>query len=352
MKAVCLCFQVHQPLRNKWYWPSEGYSSETASLELYFDQGLSYSLFENMSRVYLEANEVLLRSGLVCTFNISGSFFDLCRWKPEIIASFRELKKIGVEFAASPYYNSLCSLYSTEEFKRQVTMHRETLREKLGVKSTSFINTELVHNSDIAVVLSQLGFSAVVSEGRGGLGERCCVFDDGVVPFLLRHHRLSEDVEFRFPDANWSEYPLTASKFVGWIASMQGDVVTLYLDYASFGKHGEDSLKFLEELSTEFARAGIEAVSVSDAVSRFDASFYDGAVDFSRNNLKHCLANHMQHVYFNELKRLSAMAPGDDVFGYLQQADILMSMSEHMSHPFDSAVNAFSILSDYMRRQV
>lgn len=353
MRSVCLCFQVHQPFRNKWYWPQEGYSREKASVDLYFDQGVNYSMFERMSRVYLQANEVIRDTGLVCTFNISGTLFDQCSWNPGLLSSFKRLR--GVEFASSPYYNSLCSLFDTrEEFVRQVRLHQEVLLRELDVKSTTLVNTELVHNASVARCAAELGFSAVVSEGRGGLEDRCCVFDDGVIPFLLRHFRLSEDVEFRFSDASWSEYPLNARKFVQWIDSMKGDVLTLYMDYASFGgHHGSDSLRFLEELPGEFADAGIELLTVRDAVSRFDASFYDGDVNFSRNNLNHCLSNHMQHVYFNELKRLSRISFNrDEIFGYLQQADILMEMGEGRPHPFDYAVNAFSILSDYMRRRV
>jgi alpha-amylase len=346
---------VHQPFRNKWYWPHEGYSKETASLDLYFDQGFNYSVFEGMSKVYMRANEVVRDTKLVCTFNISGTLFDQCKWNPQLLPSFKQLKKIGVEFASSPYYNSLCSLFETqEEFIRQVKRHQEVLLKELGVKSTTFINTELVHNTTIAQCVSNLGFSAVVSEGMGGLEDRCCVFDDGVVLFLLRHYRLSEDIEFRFSDTSWSEYPLTAHKFVRWIDSMKGDVLTLYLDYASFGAHhGSASLEFLEELSEEFTAAGIELLTVGDAISRFEASFYDGDVNFSRFNLKHCLSNHMQHVYFNELKRLSSMNfARNDIFGYLQQVDILLGMGEGKPHPFDSAINAFSILSDYVRRRV
>ncbi|CAD6491270.1 MAG: Glycosyl hydrolase family 57 [Candidatus Argoarchaeum ethanivorans] len=357
MKAVCLCFQVHQPFRVRWYWPREGYSRDAASVDLYFDQAFNYSVFEKVCRGYIQSNKVVGDTKLVCTFNISGTLFDQCKWHPQLIDSFKKLKGAGVEFASSPYYNSLSSLFEREdEFVRQVKMHKSALLRNLGVTSTSFINTELVHNATIARCLLKLGFSAAVSEGSDSPGDQCCyVFDDGNIPFLLRHRRLSEDVQFRFSDTNWSEYPLTAKKFVQWIDSMKGDVLTLYMDYASFGsqERGSSSLEFFSNISDEFSLHGIQLLTVADAVSTFEAASYEGDINFSRFDLKHCLSNHMQHVYFNELKRLSSMDfVRDDIFGYLQQVDILSTMDTTKKHPFDSAVNAFSILSDYARRRV
>ncbi|OYT62819.1 hypothetical protein B6V01_000955 [Methanosarcinales archaeon ex4572_44] len=348
MRSVCLCFQVHQPFRLRWFWPHEGYESDSASLDLYFDQSFNHSVFEEISELYIRSNRMIHDTGIACTFNLSGTLFDQSMWNPELIRSFKKLRGV-VEFASSPYYNSLSPLFEEKgEFLRQVRMHRDALSDLIGVRSTTFINTELIHNSIVARLVSELGFSAVVSEGVFGLGDHCSAFDDGVLPVLFRHPVLSCDLEFRSHDTLWCEYPLTASKFAEWIAQMEGNVLTLYLDYGSV------SHEFLEDLLHELGLRGIELLTVSEAVSRFDSVFYDGALHLSRLNLKHCLSNHMQHLYLHELGRLSQImgAGGDEIFGYLQQADIFFEMGEEKPYPFDYAVNTFSILSDYARRRV
>ncbi len=35
---------------------------------------------------------------------------------------------------------------------------------------------------------------------------------------LLKNDKLSDDIAVRFSNTAWNEYPLTADKFIGWIA--------------------------------------------------------------------------------------------------------------------------------------
>src|SRR4030042_1529670 len=54
---------------------------------------------------------------------------------------------------------------------------------------------------------------------------------------LLKNYRLSDDIAFRFSNRGWSQWPLTADKFAAWINSTNGNVVTLFMDYETFGEH-------------------------------------------------------------------------------------------------------------------
>ena len=36
---------------------------------------------------------------------------------------------------------------------------------------------------------------------------------------MLKNDRFSEDLSERFSDYSWNEYPLTADKFISWIAA-------------------------------------------------------------------------------------------------------------------------------------
>jgi len=54
---------------------------------------------------------------------------------------------------------------------------------------------------------------------------------------LLRNNRFSDDITFRFSNYSWSEYPLTADKFIGWIAACppEEQVVNLFMNYETLG---------------------------------------------------------------------------------------------------------------------
>ena len=56
---------------------------------------------------------------------------------------------------------------------------------------------------------------------------------------LLKNYRLSDDVAFRFSDRGWSEWPLRAETFAGWLNRINGDghLCNLFMDYETFGEH-------------------------------------------------------------------------------------------------------------------
>jgi alpha-amylase len=57
------------------------------------------------------------------------------------------------------------------------------------------------------------------------------------LPLLLRDYRLSDDIAFRFSHRTWSEWPLTAEKFDRWVSRLTGDVLSLFMDFETFGEH-------------------------------------------------------------------------------------------------------------------
>lgn len=74
----------------------------------------------------------------------------------------------------------------------------------------------------------------------GGLGTACQGLTQALasnhVEILLKNYRLSDDIAFRFSNRQWSEFPLTADKYAGWI-HQQGETVNLFMDYETFGEH-------------------------------------------------------------------------------------------------------------------
>ena len=54
---------------------------------------------------------------------------------------------------------------------------------------------------------------------------------------LLKNSRFSDDLAYRFSNYSWNEYPLTAEKFVRWIAETpsEEDVFNIFMNYEVLG---------------------------------------------------------------------------------------------------------------------
>ena len=70
-----------------------------------------------------------------------------------------------VEFLEETYYHSLAFLYSREEFRAQVELHRQKIKSLFGQEPRVFRNTELIYNNDLAHFVSHMGYDAIVTEG-------------------------------------------------------------------------------------------------------------------------------------------------------------------------------------------
>ena len=180
-------------------------------------------------------------------FSISGIALDqLELYAPEVIESFQKLAKTGsVEFLAETYSHSLASLKNKEEFKRQVNEHRQKIKQLFDQEPTVFRNTELIYSDQIGADVAEMGFNAMLTEGaKHVLGWKSpnylyCNSINPRLKVLLRNFRISDDIAFRFSNSAWSEFPLTAEKFTGWLKKMdkKEETVNIFIDYETFGEH-------------------------------------------------------------------------------------------------------------------
>ena len=254
---VCFYFQVHQPWRLRTY-----RFLEVGKSQRYFDDEKNAAILRKVAaKCYLPMNRLLL--GLIeqhgpafkAAFSISGTVIQqLEAYAPEVLQSFRQLFATGqVELLAETSHHSLAALHSPEEFTRQVQAHQELCTRHLIPPSRVFRNTELIMSNGIARQVATLGFEAFLMEGadhvlrgRSPLSPYQLQGTPGVVA-LAKNYRLSDDIAFRFSDRQWAEYPLTPSKFAGWISdlearSLEGGFVDtpfvgLFMDYETFGEH-------------------------------------------------------------------------------------------------------------------
>jgi alpha-amylase len=371
MKAVCICMGVHLPYSPKWYWPVEGFIG-VPEVDRYFDRNTIFSNFSKISRQFLRLNDLVLESienGGRYSFDLSGPFLEQCKWDVELLESFNELGESGrVEFTGSCKFHSLSSLYpDLSWFKEEVIVYRELLRELLGITPETFVNTELLHTERVGKILSDMGFKCLIAEGSSNLLNGCDpvnVFENHL-PTLLRHINLSEDLELRFSEREWQGYPLIPEKFADWIESMEGDVLTLYFNYANLCFHYRNKsmiTDFMRTFPEALNARGIEMITPSEAVNRFKPVKLStlGIGQTIRYGMDNAIGNHAQQLYLRELvtvgEELSRLKKNKNywklkqVFGYLQQGDIFFSMnSGNIREGYERAVNYFSILSDLRR---
>jgi alpha-amylase len=366
-----MCVGVHLPYSPKWYWPVEGFSG-VPEMDRYFDRNHIFSRLLKTGRELLRLNDLFLESierGGSYTFDLSGPFLEQCRWDPELLESFRELAESRkVEFTGSCSYHSLSALYpDLSWFREEVTNYREMLRELLGVNPATFVNTELLYTERVGSILADMGFRCLIAEGSRNIldgYDPVRVFENDL-PILLRHINLSEDLELRFSEKSWEGYPLIPEKFADWIAGIEGDVLTLYLNYSSLCFHHRSKsmiADFIRVFPEALKNRGIEMITPSEAVSRFSPLRLPtlGTEQTIRYGMNNAIGNHAQQLYLRELVRvgeeLTEMKEKKNyqklkqVFGYLQQSEILFSMNAgNAREGSERAVNYYSILSDLRR---
>lgn len=285
MPDVCLYFQVHQPNR---LLPYDFFRiGENATHE---DDAMNAAILNKVAeKCYLPANRMFQElieknhGRFRMAMSISGTLIEqLQRHRPDVLESFQKLVASGgVELLAETYYHSLAFVHSNKEFDRQVDMHLHLLEEVFSVRPRVFRNTELIYNDAIAAKSETMGFDGVIAEGvEWNLNGHSPNFlyrapQTARIKTLLRNSRLSDDLSFRFSDPTWSEYPLTADKFAGWLAESDGDVVNLFMDYENIGEHQwEDTgiFDFWKAMPEAVDDAGLQWVTPSEGVDLYRAS--------------------------------------------------------------------------------
>ena len=385
MKTVCFYFQVHQPWRLKTY-----RFFNMGNDHNYLDDFTNRSIMQKVAReCYLPMNALLLNlikkydGALRCSFSITGSAVEQFKaYAPEVLESFKRLAETGcVEFLGETYSHSLSSLYSVEEFKQEVKLHSQMLKEEFGVKPTAFRNTELIYSDDIAKAVEGIGFKTMLAEGaRHILGWKSPNFvytdaNDNKLRLLLRNYKLSDDIAFRFSNEGWDQWPLTADKFAQWVAAENGDVVNLFMDYETFGEHQKSStgifdfMKALPEalLATgevEFATAS-EASKKLQPVAVLHCPYAMSWADEERD-VTAWLGNDLQNEAFQKLYSLAPRIKKvknkdfEYVWHFMQNSDHFYYMAtkwfsdgdvHSYFNPYDSAYEAFinymNVLADF-----
>jgi glycogen synthase len=244
MPLVTFYFQLHQPFRLH---PDRG--------QFLWDKVNQDVFLKVAEKCYLPATrmftELIAKNpGFKITLSMSGTLLEQAElYQPEVIKALQELLDAGqerhqVEYLDETYYHSLTSLFmdpQKQEFRDQVSLHRDKIRKLFGIFPTSFRNTELMYNNNIADVVADMGYLSILCEKREDMFTQAdrpispnAVFraKDSRLIVIPRNRELSDDVAFRFP-----HQPIAAEQYAAFIAKIDGEAVLLGYDYEHIGEH-------------------------------------------------------------------------------------------------------------------
>jgi alpha-amylase len=248
MPSVVLCLHAHLPLRLKKYsFFDIGHSQD------YFDRQESLRVLERRAlECYLPVNRSLLRlirrhrGRFRVSFSVSGMLLEqLEEGQNAVLESFRRLADTGcVEFLSGPWHHSLASLFSEEEFRGQIALHRRKIRALFGQVPRAFRNTELIYGNDVARIAESMGFRAILAGGAGrlpGCDAEALHRPAGCskLKVLFRHDRLSDKLALRPSGAEGRA--VAADEFARGLADgYHGDeIINLFMDYETFIVHDQ-----------------------------------------------------------------------------------------------------------------
>ena len=386
MKTICFYFQIHQPFRLKRY-----RFFDIGNDHYYYDDFQNEEIIRRIAeKCYLPANRTILEmiknSGgkFKVAFSISGVALEQMEiYTPEVIDSFKELAATGnIEFLSETYAHSLSSLGDIDEFKHQVKKQEDKIYTLFGVKPKVFRNTELIYSDDISEAVYEMGYRGMLTEGaKHILGWKSpnymyasCVRPD--LHLLLKNDKFSEDLSERFTDYSWNEYPLTADKFISWIASTpeSEQVINMFMNYEVLGSlHSASSgiFDFFKALPQYAAEKNIgfstpsEIFKLMKPVDCLSVPYPMSWVDEERDTS--CwLGNAMQREAFNKLYsvaervRICTDRRIKQDWDYLQASNNFRFMTTKSSSanlyrgiyesPYDAFTNYMNILGDFIKR--
>ena len=389
MKTICFYFQIHQPYRLKRY-----RFFNIGRDHYYYDDYSNEDIMQQIAaRSFIPANRMLLdlintnKGKFKFAISVSGVALDQMEvYAPEVIDGLKELSRTGaVEFLAETYAHSLSSLMDPIEFQSQVQQQTQKIKLLFDQEPKVLRNTEMIYSDDIAEMAYNMGYTKMISEGaKLILSWRSpnYVYKSENQPnmkLLLRNSQFSDDISLRFSDYTWKEYPLTAEKYISWIAatSPEEEVFNIFMNYETFGNLQPSHSgifefmkalpKFAFDKGMEFSTPSqimdthkpIGTVSVPNAISWAD----------EERDLSRWLGNKLQKSAFNTLYEISERVRLTNDrrlkqdWTYLQSSDHFYYMStKHFfdgsmhskfspyQSPYDAFNNYMNVLSDFINR--
>lgn len=374
MKTICFYFQIHQPNRLKRY-----RFFNIGRDHYYYDDFANEDFIQRIAEdSFVPANRLLLdmikenNGRFKVAFSISGVALDQLEiYAPEVIDGFKELADTGhVEFLSETHGHSLASLINIEEFQAQVKQHDDKIESLFGQRPKVFRNSELIFSDDIACMVHNMGFNGMLTEGtKRALGWKSpnFLYQSAAQPklkLLLRNSRFSDDIATRFSNYTWNEYPLTADKFINWIATTPENeqVINLFMNYevlGNFQKRSSGIFDFMRALPRFAAEKNISFATPSDIfktlkpVDSISSTHPISWVDEERDTSA-WTGNILQQEAFNKLYEIAERVSLSESkrlkqdFLYLQASDHFYYMGTKNALPFSPYPSPYDAFNNFM----
>ena len=386
MKTICLYLEIHQIIHLKRY-----RCFDIGSDHYYYDDYANeQTINEVAERSYIPALRTLIEmakeneGAFKVALSISGvALEELEEHAPAVIELLHELNETGCcEFLCEPYSHGLSSLASEECFREEVLRMRKTIKDYFGQEPQVFRNSSLIYDNEIGGMVANMGFKGMLIEGaKHVLGWKSphylyhCI-ENPELKLLMRDFKLSDDICLRFSNNEWSEYPLFADKYIGWLASMPENeqVINIFMELSALGMSqplSSNILEFLKALPICAKQVGItfstpsEVVSKLKSVDGMDVPYPMSWTDEERD-ISPWLGNVMQREAFNKLYSVAErvyLCQDSRIkqdWNYLQASNNFRFMTTKDTGVYlnrgiyDSAYDAFTnymnILGDFLKR--
>ena len=386
MKTICLYFEIHQIIHLKSY-----RCFDIGNDHYYYDDYENErSITEIAERSYIPALTTLLEmvknngGAFKVAFSISGVALEQLEiYSPAVIDLLHQLNDTGCcEFLCEPYSHGLSSLANEECFREEVSRMSAKIKQVFGQTPKVFRNSSLIYSNEIGSVVASMGFKGILTEGaKHVLGWKSphyvyhCAYNPNL-KILLRDFKLSDDISLRFSNSDWSEYPLFADKYIGWIAGLpeEEQVINIFMELSALGiaqPLSSNILQFMKALPACAKEKGISFSTPSEIVTKFksvdqvDVPYPMSWADEERDTS--CwLGNVMQREAFNKLYSVAGRVHLCDDrrikqdWDYLQASNNFRFMTTKKTgiwlnrgiydSPYDAFTNYMNILGDFISR--
>lgn len=386
MKTICLYFEIHQNIHLKRY----RFFDIGTDHYYYDDYENERSITEIAERSYIPALTTLLEmvknngGAFKVAFSISGVALEQLEiYSPAVIDLLHQLNDTGCcEFLCEPYSHGLSSLANEECFREEVSRMSAKIKQVFGQTPKVFRNSSLIYSNEIGSVVASMGFKGILTEGaKHVLGWKSphyvyhCAYNPNL-KILLRDFKLSDDISLRFSNSDWSEYPLFADKYIGWIAGLpeEEQVINIFMELSALGiaqPLSSNILQFMKALPACAKEKGISFSTPSEIVTKFksvdqvDVPYPMSWADEERDTS--CwLGNVMQREAFNKLYSVAGRVHLCDDrrikqdWDYLQASNNFRFMTTKKTgiwlnrgiydSPYDAFTNYMNILGDFISR--
>ncbi len=386
MKTICLYFEIHNIINLKRY-----RCFDIGRDHYYYDDYENErSINDVAERSYIPALGTLIEmakannGAFKVALSVSGVALEqLETYAPRVIELLHELNETGcVEFLCEPYSHGLSSLANEECFRDDVERMRTKVEQMFGKAPKVFRNSSLIYSNEIGSIIADMGFKGILTEGaKHVLGWKSahylyhCAYNQNL-KVLLRDFKLSDDISLRFNNSEWSEYPLFADKYIGWIADMpeEEQVINIFMELSALGVAqplSSNILEFLKALPACAKEKGItfstptEIITKLKSVDAVDVPYPMSWTDEERD-ISSFLGNILQREAFDKLYSVAERVHLcqdrriKQDWDYLQASNNFRFMTTKNTglyiergiydSPFDAFTNFMNIVGDFIAR--